>query len=487
MWEATQVELHGSYSTARVTDLAKGYSEQQTVLGAGVLLLRGDDVPRYSPISYRGTDSAVVSYETGHSRLVGGGSIDCWHSIRSNLWIGFPVPFTTLVLVPVWLPLTTIPMGIQWAKDLMQNWRAVMMLIDMVKLWLCDFLLVFIYPPYFYGFTAISNQAKLIFTLLLPAIKLFMRNLFARAVGHLGDETPVLVIFNADVFGSLFIAYCMQSSPSFWTTIELMVVDIWLMWLSLRDIEKARKGLSELERKVDDNAMWSSYHGAVGHISLGGRMPTTLERASILLEREAQSHVGGSRSSQLLELQRVLSHEKQEREGPKLVALEGRKSLNKSIIMMMKDIRNSLRRIYPTDHEVRGVVKELKGDERATGSRTLISRYKGDVFTMVYSCCYVAVAIYLVTTYHLPNRNYYAIYDGIDENDLIQTLNNVVFYCMLQLVSLVLLSFMLRRMLGLSPIQVIAFVLEKQVDYVQMCLIFWLFYNVQSAQKDLGT
>lgn len=30
------------------------------------------------------------------------------------LWIGFPVPFTTLVVVPAWLTLTLIPMGIQW-------------------------------------------------------------------------------------------------------------------------------------------------------------------------------------------------------------------------------------------------------------------------------------------------------------------------------------------------------------------------------------
>ncbi|KAE9274091.1 hypothetical protein PR003_g29712 [Phytophthora rubi] len=67
-----------------------------------------------------------------------------------------------------------------------------------------------------------------------------------------------------------------------------------------------------------------------------------------------------------------------------------------------------------------------------------------------------------------------------------QTLTNVVFYCLMQLVSLVLLSFMLKRMLGLSPIQQIAFVLEKQVDYVQISLIFWLFYNVQSSLQHLG-
>lgn len=54
------------------------------------------------------------------------------------------------------------------------------MLIDMVKLWICDFLLGFIYPPYFYIFTSLTSQAQMAFTLLLPVIKIFMRNLFAR-------------------------------------------------------------------------------------------------------------------------------------------------------------------------------------------------------------------------------------------------------------------------------------------------------------------
>ncbi|KAE8984096.1 hypothetical protein PF011_g20912 [Phytophthora fragariae] len=72
------------------------------------------------------------------------------------------------------------------------------------------------------------------------------------------------------------------------------------------------------------------------------------------------------------------------------------------------------------------------------------------------------------------------------ESQLISTLNNVMIYCFLQLLSLLLLVFTLRRMVGLSPIRQIAFVLEKQVAWVQMSLIFWLFYNVQGSLEHLG-
>lgn len=95
-------------------------------------------------------------------------------------------------------------------------------------------------------------------------------------------------------------------------------------------------------------------------------------------------------------------------------------------------------------------------------------------------------ATYLVATYYLPNREYYAIYDGIDQSQLLETLTNVLFYCLLQLASFLLLAFMLKRMLGLSPIKQVAIILTKQVDYVQMCLTFWLFYNVQRSLRHLG-
>ncbi|KAE8887547.1 hypothetical protein PF005_g24742 [Phytophthora fragariae] len=287
VWEATQVELQGTYSTERVVDLAK-YIRTTTWVRAVVVVvvipvpclvvtLFIDLLPLANPSEgikanklflvrefycfvvmtflaihqFRTGVRTVLKYPTirvvRDTLIVSALTVAAVYGVIS--WIGFPVPFTTLVVAPAWLTLTVIPMGIQWGEDLLRNPKAVTMLIDMAKLWICDVLLTFIYPPYYYIFASLSNTAQMAFTLLLPVIKIFMRNLFARAVGHLGDETPGLVIFNADVFGSLFVAYCMQSSPSFWATMELMLVDIGLMGLSLRDIERARKGLGELEHK----------------------------------------------------------------------------------------------------------------------------------------------------------------------------------------------------------------------------------------------
>jgi hypothetical protein len=255
VWEATQVELRGSYSTDRVLQVAKYIHEKSwtravaVVLGAPLpclaVTLLIDFVPLSKPADgihanqlflvreyycfavmtfmaihqFRTGVRTVLSYTTRRvvrdTLIVAAFTVAVLYGVIRV--IGFPVPFTTLVVLPAWLTITVIPMAIQWAKGILGSPRAAMMLFDMIKLWLCDFLLAFIYPPYYYVFTTFSGNAQLAFTLLLPLIKLFMRNLFARAVSHLGDETPVLVIFNADVFGSLFVAYCMQNAPSFWS------------------------------------------------------------------------------------------------------------------------------------------------------------------------------------------------------------------------------------------------------------------------------
>ncbi|EGZ10080.1 hypothetical protein PHYSODRAFT_338768 [Phytophthora sojae] len=323
------------------------------------------------------------------------------------LTVGFPLPFTTLTIVPVWTVLTLVCLGVQWAKILRETVGAVMMFIGMVKLWLCDILLVFVYPPYFYVFSTLSTNSQIALVLLLPVIKVLMRKLFSRAVQHLGDETPGLVVFNADVFGSLFVAYCMQRSPSTWTTTGIMMLDVVTMAISLRDVAIARKELLELERQLDKAHAWRSYRGEVGHISLGIRMPTTLERASILLDQAAGEYTNGP-SIDIVDVaskNRIIDYSQ-----------SGRKIFG-------------FARIHPADH---GAVAVGRRSPNAVieASYTLKVRRLLCMAEFLLLLNYVEAmiplifSIYLVATFYLPNRDYYAIYDSMDHHQLFQTLQN---------------------------------------------------------------
>ncbi|OWZ19885.1 ABCG transporter [Phytophthora megakarya] len=69
----------------------------------------------------------------------------------------------------------------------------------------------------------------------------------------------------------------------------------------------------------------------------------------------------------------------------------------------------------------------------------------------------------------------------MDNEKLWNTLGNVMLYGFLQIVSLVVLFFLLWRRLRLSGLNQLAFVLEKQGEQVQTKLVFWVFYNVQAT------
>ncbi|ETM43509.1 hypothetical protein L914_11040 [Phytophthora nicotianae] len=63
---------------------------------------------------------------------------------------------------------------------------------------------------------------------------------------------------------------------------------------------------------------------------------------------------------------------------------------------------------------------------------------------------------------YLPNRIYYPELKDMDSDRLHQTLINVLLYSLLELISLVVLDVVLRRLVHFSPVSQLAFVLKTQ-------------------------
>ncbi|KAJ8576091.1 hypothetical protein ON010_g3121 [Phytophthora cinnamomi] len=310
LWEATQVELQGRYSSKRVLELAR-YTRQTSLLGALAVALASslpcllvefliDAIPLADPSEgvaankmffvreflcivmttgmiihqFRSGTQTLLPYAfkpfVRDSIVVSALTIGLLYELAHI--VGFPIPFMALVILPGWSVMVLSAMAIQWIRHIRENLAAKAMLAGMTKLML-------------YTTRKISDGLHGT----APSDQTAHAEPFARAVRHLGDETPELVIFNADAFGSLFVAYCMQSSPSIWSTIVLISADVVLISLSLRDILHCREGLENLEDRIDSGSVWGLCRDTVGYKLLGGRKPTTLERASILLER-AEPH-----------------------------------------------------------------------------------------------------------------------------------------------------------------------------------------------------
>ncbi|GMF34316.1 unnamed protein product [Phytophthora fragariaefolia] len=214
--------------------------------------------------------------------------------------VGFPLPFSLIIVAFPWILFLILVLALEWARKVLETPGATRMLSNAVKLWMCQLSLVFTYPFYFYTFTTLSKEGKTAFAILLPFIKMFMKNMFARTVIHLRDDTPEVVVFNAELFNALFLSYCMQNSPSLWITLEIMLVDMITMAFSLRGSLSARWNLKDLESRINQWSSWESVDVRYGSTisSNGTKLSssrrstrlTTLDRASMMLHMCHHQH-----------------------------------------------------------------------------------------------------------------------------------------------------------------------------------------------------
>ncbi|KAE9042706.1 hypothetical protein PR002_g3744 [Phytophthora rubi] len=274
LWHATQVEMHGQHSTQRVLELTKYANETSwlrvitillvTPLPCLVVTVLVDILPLADPSEgLEGNKMYLVRLFYTFMRtirntvFISGLCVGVYYGLATA--IGFPLPFMLMTLTPIWTSFVAISLAVGWKKKLKETPGAGKMLVNSIKLWMCEALLVFTYPVYYYIFSTLSRKGKTAFALLLPVIKLVMKNIIARSVVHLIDEMPEVVVFNAEVFNALFVSYCMQNSPSVWITLEMMVFDALMMAFSLRGAGNSRRSLKELERRIDHERSWGSF------------------------------------------------------------------------------------------------------------------------------------------------------------------------------------------------------------------------------------
>ncbi|KAF1793632.1 Fatty acid hydroxylase [Phytophthora cactorum] len=312
-----------------------------------------------------------------------------------------------------------------------------------LKVMVCQEVLVVVYPTYFYAFTTIPASGKTYFALLLPVLKLVFRNAMAKTVGYLSDEVPEGVILNVEVVSALFAAYCMQNTPSVKTTIMLMIVDVLQMSASLYDIETIIQRMKTLRKQIKHK-------------------PTT------------ETHTRRINSEFNL-AQDFFSQQTNSRKPTEIPS---------SIPKFVKKLSSAVQPVEPPDNLDQAASISLSPPHITPAiSSSVELRYARLTFLV---CFLVSIAAYLLMMYHLPNRAYYKQIDGMDKAQLWDTLSSVLLYAGLQLLSLIVLNFVLWHRMRLSGFRQLSFVLERQCSPVQNKLILWVFYNVQTALQHFG-
>lgn len=286
--ESLQVQLYGRYSTDRVRKLAVYH--QATSPRRAVVILIATAIPcliapilldaAHLPEPYDGLGDNkfffvrlgiawwafgfLAAHQGGHfvssisltirelavaATVASAGTTGITYAIATA--VGFPVPFTIVLGAPFWVTQMCTWIALMWMRRLRTTPEARPQIISWMKVWTCQCCLVAIYLGYFYIFTSLPSSYQLPFACLLPIIKVLVRNWLSRALEHLKDEMSEHVLLNADIFSALFIAYCMQNTPSTWTIVGLMSIDAVQILVAMRDVHRYVDRIETLQAQIE--------------------------------------------------------------------------------------------------------------------------------------------------------------------------------------------------------------------------------------------
>jgi hypothetical protein len=89
--------------------------------------------------------------------------------------------------------------------------------------------------------------------------------------------------------------------------------------------------------------------------------------------------------------------------------------------------------------------------------------------------------------FYLPNRAYYPAVRTLTQDQLTETVGQVLHYAAFELLSLAALCVVLDRLLGFSTLRLLAFALRKHAVLVQSQLALWVLMPTQLTLEHFGT
>ncbi|KUF78189.1 hypothetical protein AM587_10005784 [Phytophthora nicotianae] len=342
--------------------------------------------------------------------------------------------------------------------------------------------------------------------LLLPVMKIGLKNIMRRRTTHLEDMTPEAVIFTVDLFNSIYMATCMQRASSLLTVTVIMVVDLSLTIIMLYGIHhRTATALGRL--KHSENAQESDNmldalcflcrdlkkvkKQTRGEIRIYSCLPYKLQAAD----------------ERLMALLGTIPVEKTSKADtiqptPNGVSILSRNSFSNLLKLPVFFFQSRNGTIHPLISDAvspspKTVIRPVQslGPVSCAENSLVLSDTLEILFTM--ECLVLATyleaviplfyAIYILVIVRLPNARYHTELVGITLDNVGTTVLPVFVFALLQIVSIVLLVILIKRNCGMRALYQLAFVLETQMSLVQGKLMFWMLITLCFRLVHFGT
>jgi hypothetical protein len=429
------------------------------------------------------------------------------------LWV-FPVPFFALLLDTLFVVETVGAFRFIVGRDIFnqiiqQRYQG----LRCFQFITVQMLLALVYPAYQVLFGVASGTSfELPVILLLPVVKLAMKNLLSYTIPHLEDIMPVEVIFVVDFFNAFYLVTCVQSASSTSAVVTILIIDISQSMLEIyRMYGRTRSIAVKINRAVDHATMDSLALLNVAqmlcenpeklalHIHPGIRLRSNpalrTQRHNWLsnLETTRQSEAKSSHASPDSSII-VRNSPAEPARSSLLFGCVGRCGCHRSQAVAPMSGIPMLVKPSTLDHP-RNEGPSTTTDCLARQSPQILSEVLEMLFTLeclvlteyleaivpVLYGCYVKVLVYL------PSAKYHIELEGTTVENVDSRVQSVFVYAAMEFLSLAELLVIFYKNCGMRALYQLAFVLEAQMKLVQSMLVIWTLITLCFRVVHFGT
>ncbi|KAG7392339.1 hypothetical protein PHYPSEUDO_000747 [Phytophthora pseudosyringae] len=351
------------------------------------------------------------------------------------------------------------------------------------------------YPAYQALFNAaVKTRYELLVFLLLPGIKIVLKNFVALSMTHMEDIIPESVIFTVDFFNSLYLATCMQSASSTTSVVVIVAIDLVQNALALTELHRSTRSILARLREVlpgqesddlvaalctlcrspapleDHPVVRLTTQSCLPHrLSMADREMVVKRQNDPLEEQVVPLKLSSSPSlAEMLESRPA----KVFKSRSKAWLCRSRRRHSSSITPMGSQPRLTQRRQISVDFQ-----------QALLSKRAAVLR---DVLEVLFTCeClvlteYVEAVIpalygmYILLMVHLPSARYHNELVGVTQETIGDTVHSIFVYALLEAGSFALLSVLMLRNCGMRALYQLSFVLETQASLIQGKLVMWM-------------
>ncbi|RLN72148.1 hypothetical protein BBJ28_00021932 [Nothophytophthora sp. Chile5] len=376
----------------------------------------------------------------------------------AECWV-FPIPFAQISLNMIYVTLFIgsfrVIVGKNAIHQLLTHRKQLLQYVSFIGVQL---LMSIIYPAYQALFDAAADTPyELAMILLLPVVKLIMKNILSRAISDMEDLIPETVIFTVDFFNALYVATCMQRATSTLTVALIMAVDFSQTALALRRLhQRTRSILARLHQTVDPTKEGGSLVTAIRVLC---RNPHKIERQArpgIRVHSSIPHRLTATGSLLIARLPFIAANAMTEK--PASLAED---------VAAVEDARCHSNVVHETLEML------------FTSECLVLTEYLEATIPLLYGN-------FILMMVRLPNAKYHSELKGITRENVDATVHTVFIYAALEFLSFAVLATVLQRNCGMQVLYQLAFVLETHMPLVQSKLMSWMLITLSYRVLHFG-